>query len=600
MNFVGDGYYKLNRRLLLSVGLWPYERSIYKYCQIILCNIIVIITTICEIAKLMSLKQNDVMLKVLSPIIICFIYIIKYQTFCIVARKIKYLMDHVEEDWNMLKDKKELEIIEKYTYIGSMCTLSLTILGFVGALIFLFVPLIPNILDIIAPLNISRQRQFIFPGEYFVDQQKFFYAILLQLDITIGIIITTLIGTESLYVTYVQHACAMFQIASYRMDQAFNDKFLQGYTSEKQPIIICKRIIEAIHIHKRALESLLRLITTKYDVDLVLRVLSSALPFMLFTVKYITFYFVTENIKELMTQIHNDWNALKDNNELKIIHRYAKAARLLTTSLAILIYVCILMVICIQYVPIFLDIIMPLNKSRQTELLFQVEYFLDQEKYYHTIQFHLDVGLIIAAMTILSTESFCLTLAIHAFGMFKITSYRMERIIDKSAPNTFVGKYYVFHNNIVTAVNGHRRAIEFSEIVKSTFAIPYLALILLGVTSSSVNLFLLFQVIMSSTTIDDLIRSIIFVFCHFIYMFSTNYAGQKFIDHDADIYKKICNIQWYDAPLRTQKQILFIIQKTIKSYHIDIGGFYSPSLEGFTMLASTSLSYFTVLCSIQK
>lgn len=35
-------------------------------------------------------------------------------------------MDHVEEDWNMLKDKKELEIIERYTYIGNICTLSVT------------------------------------------------------------------------------------------------------------------------------------------------------------------------------------------------------------------------------------------------------------------------------------------------------------------------------------------------------------------------------------------------------------------------------------------------------------------------------------------
>jgi len=35
-------------------------------------------------------------------------------------------MDHVEEDWNILKDKKELEIIERYTYVGSMCTLSFT------------------------------------------------------------------------------------------------------------------------------------------------------------------------------------------------------------------------------------------------------------------------------------------------------------------------------------------------------------------------------------------------------------------------------------------------------------------------------------------
>jgi len=35
-------------------------------------------------------------------------------------------MEHVEEDWNMLKDKKEVEIIEKYTYIGNMCTLGFT------------------------------------------------------------------------------------------------------------------------------------------------------------------------------------------------------------------------------------------------------------------------------------------------------------------------------------------------------------------------------------------------------------------------------------------------------------------------------------------
>jgi len=47
------------------------------------------------------------------------------------------------------------------------------------------------------------------------------------------------------------------------------------------------------------------LITTKYDVDLILRVLSSALPFMLFTVKYITFYFVTENVSKEIVFINN-------------------------------------------------------------------------------------------------------------------------------------------------------------------------------------------------------------------------------------------------------------------------------------------------------
>lgn len=35
-----------------------------------------------------------------------------------------------------------------------------------------------------------------------------------------------------------------------------------------------------------------------------------------------------------MQEVQNDWNALKDNNELKIIHQYAKAAKLFTTILA--------------------------------------------------------------------------------------------------------------------------------------------------------------------------------------------------------------------------------------------------------------------------
>lgn len=58
MNFVRDGYYKLNRRLLLLVGLWPYENSIYKYCQMILCNILIIFTMICQVRILCKFSHE--------------------------------------------------------------------------------------------------------------------------------------------------------------------------------------------------------------------------------------------------------------------------------------------------------------------------------------------------------------------------------------------------------------------------------------------------------------------------------------------------------------------------------------------------------------
>lgn len=35
-------------------------------------------------------------------------------------------MNYVETDWNMLKDKKELDIMERYTYLGSIFTLGFT------------------------------------------------------------------------------------------------------------------------------------------------------------------------------------------------------------------------------------------------------------------------------------------------------------------------------------------------------------------------------------------------------------------------------------------------------------------------------------------
>jgi hypothetical protein len=89
----------------------------------------------------------------------------------------------------------------------------ISVLGCMATVLCLFLLFMPSILDILAPLNVSRPREILFPGEYFVDQQKYFHAIVLHLEITIGIAIITMIGTESLYVTYVQHACGMFQVA---------------------------------------------------------------------------------------------------------------------------------------------------------------------------------------------------------------------------------------------------------------------------------------------------------------------------------------------------------------------------------------------------
>jgi len=62
-------------------------------------------------------------------------------------------------------------------------------------------------------VNESRPWQIPALVEYFVDHQKYFYPILLHLFLAVLFGLTTAVATETLYMSYTQHACGLFQIA---------------------------------------------------------------------------------------------------------------------------------------------------------------------------------------------------------------------------------------------------------------------------------------------------------------------------------------------------------------------------------------------------
>ncbi|XP_019696731.1 uncharacterized protein LOC105182722 isoform X3 [Harpegnathos saltator] len=492
MDFLGNKYYKLNRRLLLLVGLWPYDHCLFKYCQMMLCNVIVILTMASQVAKLITLRQNiGFMLQIVSPIVLGIVFIIKYQTFCLIPGKLRRLMDHIERDWNMLKDKRELDIIGRYTYIGSMCTLSFTIFGAVATIVCILLPFIPIIHDILTPLNISRPRQLLFPGEYYIDQRKYFYVISLYLDLALILIIITLLGTETLYVTHVQHACGLFQIASYRMNQAFDESLSQVYTPEKRTIFVYQRIIEAVHIHKRALESIAYLITLRHNIDLVLNILAPTVPCLIYAVKYQTFSTIPEKLKHLMEHVKKDWNMLKDKRELEIIEKYIYIGNMCCMGCAILGVMGIIIFLLTPFVPNILDILAPINVSRTRQLPIPGQYFVDQQKYFYAIVLHLDINVIIIVTTLLGTESLYIMHVQHACGLFRIASYRVSRAFDDNLLQAYAPRkrMIIVYQRIIEAVHIHKRALEFSESLWSSLSVSYSILLTIGIISLIINLF---------------------------------------------------------------------------------------------------------------
>lgn len=76
-------------------------------------------------------------------------------------------------------------------------------------------PLLPRIFGFFLFINGTDMRsvtEHILP-KYFVNQESYFYLILLHADTTICIGGTTMVATGMMLIAYLKHACGMFKIA---------------------------------------------------------------------------------------------------------------------------------------------------------------------------------------------------------------------------------------------------------------------------------------------------------------------------------------------------------------------------------------------------
>ncbi|XP_011685471.1 PREDICTED: uncharacterized protein LOC105448522 [Wasmannia auropunctata] len=262
------------------------------------------------------------------------------------------------------------------------------------------------------------------------------------------------------------------------------------------------------------------------------------------------------------------------------MHKYANIGRRSTIGIGICVYFGCFSFIVMQFVPDLLDIVKPLNKSRPRILLHEAKYLTNQEKYFHIVIMQEVIGIFITGTTGVAAETFSLVNALHAFALFKIASYRMEHMLRVDVSQLSPAKnYIILHDKITAAVNIHRRALEFSELLKTSFGFSYLFMVVTAIFTATISLFRLFRIIMMQQNKIEILKLICYVIFLFLLLVIGNFVGQEFINHDSYVHRAICNTKWYNAPLKIQKFILFLMRKTTKSYKVDAGGLFSPSLE---------------------
>ncbi|XP_072765632.1 uncharacterized protein [Anoplolepis gracilipes] len=245
-----------NRMLLLAVGLWPYQRSKLARFQIILLLTILTSFVIFQITAFLTLKFTaDLVINVSSSVLLYTIFVIKYSWFHSNIEVVKCFLEQLQNIYNELTDANEINIIKKYNSDIKRCTIGLmlsVILPLPAPILYQFCP---NFFDILLFINESRRFPLkkIIVTEYFIDQKKYYYLILLHANVALFIGLVTIIATGMILIVYQQFACGMFRIASYRIERAMTVDILRK-DSLRNKNWTYKKLIRAVNMHREAIK----------------------------------------------------------------------------------------------------------------------------------------------------------------------------------------------------------------------------------------------------------------------------------------------------------------------------------------------------------
>ncbi|EZA46944.1 hypothetical protein X777_00574 [Ooceraea biroi] len=345
---------------------------------------------------------------------------------------------------------------------------------------------------------------------------------------------------------------------------------------------------------------LMSLLILECTISLVIKILSPALFFTMFAIKYSSFIINASSVKYLMEQLQHICNNLKDENEVAIVKNYANKTRTYTASI-ILYTVCNLLIfILLPVLPTAAGIILFINESQLHHTVYiMTEYFVDREKYFYLILLHMDVAVCIGAIAVISTATMLIGYCKYICAMFKISSYRIKHAV-LDAESFHWRNADMIHKKIKCAVDIHRKGMEFASFLISRFDWLFFLLVAVGVLSLSLNLFCLFQTISLEYGVEEFIIHFVYVSIILVYMFLANYIGQEVTDRYNYIFVTAYTVQWYKTPLYVQRLILFILQRGNKTFGLKVGGLFTGSIECFATLSTTSISYFTVMYSVQQ
>ncbi|EZA48231.1 hypothetical protein DMN91_010377 [Ooceraea biroi] len=336
-------------------------------------------------------------------------------------------------------------------------------------------------------------------------------------------------------------------------------------------------------------------LTTTCDMDCILKRFSYICITLVYIMNYYSFYFNSEAVKQMLEHIQLDWKMYGNSGTMKIFEEYLFESYIFAVTLCISLFLGVSGITTFECRSIILDVIIPMNESRPRKIEMDLELFINEEQYFFVYLVQQVVGVALGIWSMIMTGTVIITVAKHSCATYKIVSYLIQNTVTVyTLQLPVVQRIQHMQRNICFSVYIHRRTMEFSQNLLLSFDMWYFPLLLVGVVSLSCILFRLYNAIMQFNDVFDILLSSGILFCYLLYMLMANFLAQSYTEHSLGILESAYDTLWYVAPLPIQKLFL-IMQKSIRAHKVVLGGLFVLSIEGFSTLMTSAISYFTVM-----
>nr|AXM05189.1 odorant receptor [Campoletis chlorideae] len=341
----------------------------------------------------------------------------------------------------------------------------------------------------------------------------------------------------------------------------------------------------------------IKLIDVRDDLDVVVECLAPIGLHILNALKCFTTSYHANKLVKLMAHMDRDWKSRVDADGTKVLHHWAERGRILAKGYALYLFIGGTLYVCAPLVPFFLDVVKPLNESRPREFLFRTEYYVDQDQYFVPIFLHALTTTSVSMVIVAACDTMYSAFIHYACAVFVELSQELEYPVKNKDDSFYVSKNDdYFYNHIVKCVKKHKEVIEFCDFLESTYTVYSFGTV-------GLNIFLIsFTGVQTVTKVDNpslFVRYSIYVFGQIMHAFFGCWHGQLLIDYSEAIIISAYKSRWHGSSLRSCRLLTLIMMRSTKPCQLTAGKLFSVSLQTFTTIIKTAMSYFTLLRSLQ-